>query len=213
MTLPRVVQIGFNKCATRSLVNLFRGAGHKSMHFRVRQGEREVLAAAVMARNLEAGRPVFHDFEEYVFYSDLELNKPKRRVEGYRMFREIHRDYPDTIFLLNYREEEAWIRSRVKHANGGYVESYRQNQGLPDSDACIAAWREERRQHMSDARAYFADKPGQLVEFDLDTDSAESLCARFPDYGLDPAHWRKVASTRWVRRKRRRARQAERAAG
>lgn len=117
--LPKVVQVGFNKCGTRSLARLFSAVGHPVIHHKVRRPLRSSRnAARLMRSNLADGRRVFSGMEEYTFYSDLIYLTETETFEGYKCFRDILRDYPDTILLLNLRDREAWIRSRLRHGHG-----------------------------------------------------------------------------------------------
>ena len=194
MTAPRVIQIGLNKCATRSLAALFERSGYPAVHYRLPEEAGGAIAATLMLRNRRAGRPLLAGFDDRVLYSDLERNGPRVRIEGWRMFRRLHADYPGSYFILNYRDREAWIRSRIEHPN--YAENYRRNQGLADLDAVAEAWRREYDGHLAGVRRFFADKPAQLVEFDLDRDPVERLIAALPDHPrLDPAHWRRFGVT------------------
>lgn len=99
--LPRIVSIGFNKCGTRALAELFRGAGHRVIHHKVRDRwpvPRRI--GQVMKDNLAAGRKVFDSVETYTFYCDLIINDGTTTWDGASAFRDILRDYPDTILLL-----------------------------------------------------------------------------------------------------------------
>ncbi|MGB8623974.1 MAG: hypothetical protein WCD16_14265, partial [Paracoccaceae bacterium] len=62
------------------------------------------------------------------------------------------------------------------------------------------AWRREWDVHLAAVRAFMADRPGQLIEFDLDNDPVESLTERLPEFGLSPADWQVVGRTRGRRR-------------
>ena len=53
----------------------------------------------------------------------------------------------------------------------------------------LAYWAEEWDSHIADVRGYFADRPGQLIEFNIDTDDIADLVARLPYDRLDAAHF------------------------
>ena len=208
--LPRVVAIGFNKCGTRSLAELFRGAGHPVIHHKVRDRwpvPRRI--GRVMKDNLAQGRKVFDSVENYTFYCDLILNDGLETWEGARAFRDILRDYPDTILLLNLRNREAWIASRLKHGHGEFAKREMQARGLSDMEALKDRWRAEWEAHLADVRGFMATHPGRYLEFNLDTDTAEDLAAWLPEYHLNPADFhdigrsrgRKMSGvTRWLKR-------------
>jgi len=195
--LPRVVQVGFNKCATRSLANLFTGSGHASAHhkFKPLLGRNRNIAV-LMRANQEAGRRMFHGFEDYVFYADLMVQTRSETYEAFKDFRQILADYPDTIFLLNVRNRENWIQSRLKHGHGTFVEMVRETNRFSNRQEVVECWRRDWDTHLSDVRGFMGAHPGQLVEFDTDRESVETLVARLPDYRLDPDAWGEVGRSR-----------------
>jgi hypothetical protein len=197
--LPKVVAIGFNKCATRSLAQLFARSGHAAVHQKLprhRQGRRKL--GGIMRANLAAGRSVFAGIEEFVFYGDLIDSNRRESFDGNTLFREILRDYPDAILLLNWREREDWIRSRLRHGHGEFAEREQRLRRLPSRDALCAVWRQEWDAHLAAVRAFMADRPGQLVEFHLDRDSVESLVARLSPYHLQADHFHDIGRSRGV---------------
>ena len=199
--LPRVVQIGFHKCGTRSLERLFRGAGHRVVKFKVRRPFRRSRNAALLIReNLRAGRKAFAGLEDFTFYADLIYQSDDDAFEPIRHFREIMRDYPDTILLLNVRRREDWIKSRLKHSHGEFLRRVMRQRGTDSVEAIAAAWRQEWDTHLAEVRAFMADRPRQLVEFDLDNDSVQALIERFPAYHLRAEDWNDIGRTRGVRR-------------
>jgi hypothetical protein len=200
-TLPRVVQIGFNKCGTRSLEQLFQGAGHRVVKYKLRRPfRRSRNAALVMRENLQAGRKIFAGMEDFTFYGDLIYQTKRDSFEPIRCFREILRDYPDTILLLNVRKREDWIRSRLRHGHGEFVRRVMRQRGVSSVDEIADSWRTEWDTHLGEVREFMADRPAQLVEFDLDTDSVEALVERLRDYRLRAEDWGDIGRTRGVRR-------------
>lgn len=199
--LPRVVQIGFHKCGTRSLERLFRGAGHRVVKFKVRRPFcRSRIAALLIRENLRASRKAFAGLEDFTFYADLIYQSDDDAFEPIRHFREIMGDYPDTILLLNVRQREDWIKSRLKHSHGEFLRRVMRQRGTDSVEEIASAWREEWDAHLADVRAFMADRPLQLVEFDLDNDSVQALIGQFPAYRLRDEDWEDIGRTRGVRR-------------
>lgn len=129
--LPRVVQIGFNKCGTRSFQRLFEGAGHPVVQHKIRKPfRRSRKAAYVIQQNLRAGRRIFAGMEDYVLYAGLIHQTGAESFEAIRHFREMLRDYPDTILILNVRDREDWIRSRLGHGRGELLRRVMRQRGV-----------------------------------------------------------------------------------
>jgi hypothetical protein len=200
-SLPRVVQIGFHKCGTRSFQQLFERAGHNVVQHKLRRPFRRSRNAALLIReNLRAGRKVFAGMEDYTFYAGLIYQTEKESFEPIHHFREMLRDYPDTILLLNVRNREDWIRSRLRHGHGEFAKRVMRQRGIEDPKELAELWRRDWDTHLADVRTFMADRPEQLVEFDLDTGSPQELVGRLSAYGLKAADWGDVGRTRGVRR-------------
>lgn len=151
-----------------------------------------------MQQNIKAGRKIFSGIDEYVYYGDLNYQTESASFEGFRHFREILRDYPDTMLILNLRDREDWIRSRLRHGRGEFVRRVMRQRGIATPEEVADQWRKEWDDHLADVRHYMADFPDQLIEFNLYTDDVESLIARLPAYGLKASDWGDVGRTRGV---------------
>lgn len=199
--LPRVVLVGFNKCGTRSFTRLFESAGHKAIHRKIREPWRlRRNAAQMMRNNLAAGRKVFAGLEGYTLYTDLVYQTRRECFEGFRRFREILRDYPDTILLLNLRDREDWIRSRMRHGHGEFATRVMHQRKVDGLEALAQLWRRDWDAHLADVRQFMAAFPTQWVEFDLDTDPVTRLVQQLPGYGLEAADWDDVGRSRGMQR-------------
>jgi hypothetical protein len=195
--LPKVVAIGFNKCATRSLALLFARSGHRAVHQKLPQRwRRRRKLGGIMRANHQAGRPVFSGIEDYIFYGDLIDSSKSSTFDGNCLFREILADYPDTILLLNWRDQGAWIRSRLSHGHGEFAAREQWLRGLNSQEALVAQWRQDWDGHLVAVRSFMADRPLQLLDFNIDHDRIESLIARLPAYGLRAEHFIDIGRSR-----------------
>lgn len=195
--LPRVVAVGFNKCATRSLTALFQSAGHQVVHHKVRKPwTRSRSIGRIIRDNLAEGRRTLEGAEAYTFYSDLIYSTPDESFDGAAKFREILRDYPDTILLLNYRDREEWIHSRLRHGHGEFAKREMKARGFSEVDYLTQSWRNEWDAHIASVRSFMEDRPDQFVEYDIDNDSPEKLVNFFARYGLEASDFSDVGRTR-----------------
>jgi hypothetical protein len=198
--LPRVVQIGYHKCGTRTFQRLFERAGHRVVQYKLRRPlRRSRIAAYIFRENLRAGRKVFAGMEDFTLYAGLSYETENDSFEPIRHFREILRDYPDTILLLNMRDREDWIRSRLRHGHGEFAARVMRQRGIEDPEVLAEAWRREWDTHIAEVREFMADRPEQLVEFNLDTGSVQALVERLSAYGLKMEHWGDVGRTRGLK--------------
>lgn len=154
--MNKVFCIGFNKTGTSSLHALFLDCGLRSIH---------VVAWPFLSRIT----PKYFDIADC--YSDGEKSD----------FVQLNQWFPRSVFILNTRNERAWLRSRIKH-----VMRYNEKVDLSvlikdpkygemarefffDEEGAIEKWIIERRIYHKQARAYFADNP-RFLDIDVTTD-------------------------------------------
>jgi hypothetical protein len=105
MRKPRIFCVGLNKTATTSLHEAFKILGFKSCH-NVHNGKR---ARLLIEKALKNNRDLLHYFDEYDVYSDMGL---------FSYFKELDKSYPDSKFILNTRDANDWVESRIRHDEG-----------------------------------------------------------------------------------------------
>lgn len=224
----RIFQIGYNKCGTRSLYRFLQRSGIPSAHF-----QRGLLAVSVRD-NLAAGKkPLAGRIDDYVAFTDMQQVTREHAIEAVHYFRELHAYYPNSYFILNTRDKEGWIRSRLNHGAGTYSRRYGRALGLgDDEEAVVERWSQDWDRHHAEVQAFFADKPGRLCVFDIKTDSPQKIVdflapdflTRAEDFrhegdtgSVDPDSYRGNRPVRWKdgekqgrrRRKKRRQRQGD----
>ncbi|MGB0497757.1 MAG: sulfotransferase [Rubricella sp.] len=182
-TRPPIVQIGFNKVGTRSLATLFRANGIRAADWL--HGD----LAHKAWRRMQAGEDPFADFEGFDAFSDMEDTSHWFRpfVEFYKHYDYIHRHHPDAYFILNIRDRDDWIRSRLKHGRGAYLLAYmiRRYRTLSRADV-IRRWEAEWDDHLSAVQAHFAETGGRLLVYDIERDGPEKIAAFLaPDYAIE----------------------------
>lgn len=183
MPRPRIFQIGFHRCGTTSLHGFFLRNGIPSVHWDERR-----LALRFAARMARGEDPVA-DYPETIAFTDMMSIGPERIIEPYKQFDYIRRHHPDAYFLLNTRDRERWIESRLNHIFP-LAEQYAAILGIPVADV-PDYWRGEWEGHHARVRAAFAGSD-RFLEFDIEKDDparlVEWLAPDFP--GLDARHYR-----------------------
>ena len=205
--MPKIFQIGFNRCGTKSLFHFFRKNGLKSIHWAFGS-----LAAGIEAANIE-GKPLLTYIEGFDVYCDMEFmredhagewitkrpferffaNCPDEKLEkpiyAFERFKELDQQYPRSRFILNKRDPDHWVRSRKNFLNSGYYfckhgDGFHHNQ--QELDDC---WLDHLHSHHESVREYFSNRPESLLEFDIENDSPIKLTQFFADLKLEPDHW------------------------
>lgn len=188
----KVFQIGFNKCATRSLYQLFSSAGCKAVHWEGGKLARDLKAS------FEAGAKPLAAWDDTVFFSDMELvnDRTGPLIEGNRYFAYLHKHYPDARFILNTRDVEDWLFSRVDHNEGKYLNNYRHHFGLTRTRDIMDRWRKDwEEQHLA-VRTHFASHPEALLEYHIKLDPVEKLFDFFaPEIDLTQGEWAQHGKT------------------
>jgi hypothetical protein len=177
--------VGLNKTATRSIFVLFKRSGYPALHY---EGGR--LAEDIHAAKLSGEKPLAQ-YEDIVFFGDMEsIAKESPPIEAYRDYELLDQQYPDAKFILNYRDVNGWIMSRLNHRKGKYYRQYIRHYGTADIAEICTRWRDKWYEHNAAVRSYFADKPGKLLEFELGVDSGEKI-AEFvaPEIELNLKYW------------------------
>jgi hypothetical protein len=140
--------------------------GHKSLH----TGSIETLG--LVFRAIDEGRPLLHYLDPEF---DAFLVLPAIRIYFYLA----DVQYPGSRFILTVRDLDDWLDSRRRD-----IERERNRQGnaaASDQDRLLKvdvdAWAAEYVEHEAVVRAYFADRPDDLLVFDLiGGDGWEPLC-------------------------------------
>jgi hypothetical protein len=184
MSNVKVFQVGFNKCATRTLAQFFEENGYASVHY----------LGGKLARDMRdckaAGTKPLIQWKRKVLFSDMELVSWDDLIESYRDFAFLDKWYPDAYFILNIRRMEDWLLSRLRHEGGEYLMRYMAVYGKENPIDALTQWQKDWQTHIPAVRSYFADRPGKLLEFDIDHDGPEKIAAHFQGIlDLDVAKW------------------------
>jgi hypothetical protein len=190
MRPPRIFQIGFNKCGTRTIHHFFKANGLNCVHW-----EGGNLARTMIA-NMINGCPILTGYEEFDVFSDMEFLNDDFAFEAFKLFKPLAEENPGSVFILNSRDREAWIRSRLNHAGGLYARRWKKVMGVTEDAEIAAIWRSDWDYHYARAAAFFADGRNRCIALNLDTDGASVLCDNIPEYKLDPRHFTHRGLTR-----------------
>jgi hypothetical protein len=180
----KIFQIGFNKCGTNSIHNYLAANGVKSVHW-----DRGKLAKRMFA-NLAKGEKLLAGYERFDAFSDMEfLDTDGTYLEGYKLFRDLAAQYPDAVFILNTRDREAWIQSRLEHGTRPYLSRHMLHLKTNSVDAVTDHWREEWDRHHRSVIEFFMGKPLRFFVCKIETDLPYLLNDKLPECALDAARY------------------------
>jgi hypothetical protein len=168
---PKIFCIGLNKTGTSSLHAALGILGFRSLHW----GGPTVVKAVARAR--DDGRPLLAYVEgEFDAFSDVEpLSKD---------FALVDEQYPGSRFILTIRTLPDWLDSRRRHVMRNQERKARGEYDGPFLEVDLDGWQTEYREHETRVRAYFSERPDDLLVMDVTKgDGWDVLC---PFLGVDP---------------------------
>lgn len=117
------------------------------------------------------------EIDEYDVFSDSE--------EIRKNFKLLEKIYPEAIFILNIRNINNWICSRLNHMNQYYTK-YLNNiyETNYTNDEFIKMWKNEYIEHYNDVIDYFADKKDKLLIYDIEKDNFNKIINFLPKMNL-----------------------------
>jgi hypothetical protein len=192
---PKVFFIGFNKTATTSLHRLFLDSGYISFHHTKRQNKKENIAN-IIDKNFKNNLPLLTNLETADCLIDMILSNNNRYLEANKYFRQLHQQYPDSYFILQIRNEENWIKSRLKHrSKPSFAKRSISALGLKNTDELIQFWKAMKSNHFTDVRNYFCNSK-KFIEYNIDKDDISKLINFLsPHFQLKKEHWKKHNAT------------------
>lgn len=201
---PFVFQIGFNRCATGAFFKLFQNSGVPALHHCGRKhrkaGDLTLMNSnpqKVIDRNLRRGRPPVEGLEKFRAFFDMEYTDQRRRIENYRYFESFAEAYPDALFIMNTRDKDAWLKSRIAHNEGKYLRKTAELFTLSQQQV-VQMWSEHFDAHTAQVAAYFGRDGDRCLWFDLDRDEVDKAVRFFaPHYTLNPKRWKTSHPTDW----------------
>jgi len=139
----KIFVIGYNKCASSTIHNLFVQNGYKSYHHGCQHKIRKWTDI----------------LDDYTVFLDIAPN--------IILIDELHKKYKNSLFILNTRPLDKWLISRAEHGVRGYIQN-RKHAFFPLSEELIISWTNSRNNHNMNILKYFKDTPDNLVVMNID---------------------------------------------
>lgn len=191
--MKKVFFIGMNRTATKAFHELFRGSGYKSFHYScadVRTGE-PIILAREMEYNLNSYKHVLHRMSNADAYSDMFWHREDVWIDGVKMYKELHAQFPDAYFVLQTRNMYSWLKSKKTHKDGLYIQRCMEYHNL-DMNGMIDWFEKDRNDHEASVRKYFENN-SNFIDFDIDKDDIQTFIDFLkPDFFLNKDNWKKV---------------------
>jgi len=186
----KIFFLGFNKTATGSIHKFFTAHEFPSVHW-----DRGLVAKCMLKNTLEH-RPLLGDYSaKYVVFSDLNFRKEGFWFEGNGLFRLLDRQYPDSFFIYNTRDIDAWLVSRYNHYSNKDQETLGdyeiRNSNLAERENVVyEIWRKRRELYELEISNYFSDSSNFLA-LNIESQHFVSSLSTFLNYEFNPEFWTK----------------------
>lgn len=170
-----IFQIGFNKCGTRSLFHFFKDNGIPSVHY-----DGGKIAQSMFLNDQLGKRLISPRYNKISFFSDME-NVSKASSPQYvaqDLFKKLAKQYPNAYFLLNTRNRDNWIKSRINHGNGSYLKEIAEK-NISSEEEVVADWMDEWDDHHGNVRDFFKDQPNRLIEYNIENEDIGKIIKFF----------------------------------
>lgn len=189
----KIFQIGFNKCGTNSFHKLFHThALIPSIHWD------DGLLGNKIHNNLHSGEYLpLEGYDQYSFFSDMESFVENQDGEiqfisvAQQYFDLLDINYPNSVFILNTRNIDNWIISRLKHMcdhspikNNStkllktpikYVDMFKSVYQTKNEIDIINLWKKDWIEHHNNVIEYFSRSPESLLIYDIEKDDISKI--------------------------------------
>ena len=180
----KVFQIGFSKCGTRSLHELFSGSGYKSVHWTI-PNKSEKLASKIHL-NYSNNKYILDGLEEFTFFTDMKRITRSEVIYSYTYYKEIYNQVKNAKFIFNTRPVHDWIMSVINWTDmfERYSDAY--NTGIM---GVIKRLNEHYTSHTKQVNKFFKDKPDRIITFDISKDRISKVIEFLSDFKLNKNIW------------------------
>ncbi len=125
-----------------------------------------------------------HDLVPFLEREDLDsIRKIADSFDAYEdnpwplLYQELDQWYPGSKFILTLRDDEKWINSVTNHFGGVDKPMRRWIYGVGDPRGNESLYLDRYKRHNEEVQAYFADRPGDLLEVNWEHgDGWERIC-------------------------------------
>ena len=179
----KIFQIGFNKCGTHTIHSYFEANGIKSIH------RDDGRLAQQMFRNLSNGEDLLHGYEQFDAFTDMEYIDGQTYLEAYKLFPYLASQYPESVFILNTREPNAWIKSRFGHGGGRLAQLHRAYYNVTSDQQLIELWRCDWNRHQSRVLDFFSGRSHRFFVCNIETDLPHLLNSKIPELSWDSSQY------------------------
>lgn len=159
----KIILLGLPKCGIVSFTEAFKEAGYKPANWI----NNDQYFGELILKAVKEGKDVFYYFDDHDCVTEMNVCIPERNICFFPqscLFELIFRQYPDALYILNYRDISTHVKSIL---NWGDLAERMAHFGITDLDSFIT-------NHNATIRKYFINKKN-FLNFDIERDNSEKL--------------------------------------
>ena len=185
----KIFIIGFNKTATVSFHRFFVDNNIKSVHFhafkicderhripKILKNEIDykfLSLAKLFLINQENNRPLLYGLDDNItVFSDI--TDDSTALDAKDFYKQLDKENPKSKFILNIRNIDDWIKSRVNHKSTGLLDKHCKYYNC-DKEKVFEIWKNTFYNHIEDVKEYFKNRENDLLIYDIDNDTPEKI--------------------------------------
>ena len=175
----KIFIIGFNRCGTRTLHYFFKENNLKSIHWdnnnlvdvfenNIKNGNKLLENGKTINKQVNSNC----NYDEATVFSDMTKHVINKDAKDY--YKRLDKDYPNSKFILNIRDVDKWIQSRIKHGNGSVLNE-QMNFHNCDKKQIEIIWKNMYEKHILDVKDYFENRKSDLCIYDIENDTIDKI--------------------------------------
>jgi len=198
--------IGFNKTASRSIDAALYESGLDTVHW----DSNNIINT--FKANIENGKKLLTNgvhvhskryingirYEDIDVFSDITHSKYPVDAKDY--YKQLDADYPGSKFILNIRDVDKWVLSRMHHGDGfilrNHLDYYQLEHDAAGIDRLKSIWRQTFIDHVNDVNNYFKTRKNDLLIFNIEEDKIPKI-GDFLGIIIDDKHYKCLGKTNY----------------
>jgi len=181
--INKIFQIGFNKCGTVSIYNLF--SNHiKNKKLSCIHWDNNNLAKEIYENIVNNKTNILGSYEKYDVLTDMEYADMEDIILVHKdYFIQLDETYKNSKFILNIRPVDKWIQSRLNHRKkvpDSYLAMYKEKYKTKSTEQIVNIWKVQWHNHIKIVTNYFYNRPTDLLVFDIEKDDFSKITNFFP---------------------------------
>ena len=165
----KIFQIGFSKCATSSFHQRFCMLGLNSVHHTCPHINQPI--AERIKNNLDTGLSPIDGLTRYDAFTDMVYLSSTDHIEAFKFYESIIDFIPGSLFILNIRSKNKWIKSCQQHPR--LFDRLKQVYGYSDDSEIVAHLLHDWVVHCENVMKTIPKE--RLLVFDIEKDDARKI--------------------------------------